>query len=101
MLSPATWWNDVFVNIPIAYFLASIVAWVWPKAFLISFVVSYWGTNFLGSWMLYRGGKELIKPAVKPQRRWLIATATILYCVVMSILILKDVVHPIPPPHHE
>src|SRR5438034_5637295 len=52
MLSPATWWNDAFVNIPIAYALASVAAWVWPKTFLAAFVVFYWATNVLGSWML-------------------------------------------------
>jgi hypothetical protein len=53
MLSPATWWDDAFVNIPIAYLLASLVAWAGPRTFLVAFIVFYWGTNLLGSWMLW------------------------------------------------
>ncbi len=101
MLSPATWWNDAFINIPIAYVFASLVAWLWPKAFLAAFVIFYWGTNVLGSWLLLKGGRELIGTALKPQRPWLPATLTITYCVVMSVLILKGMVRPLPVPHRE
>lgn len=101
MLSPLTWWNDAFVNIPIAYALASVVAWVWPKSFLVAFLVFYWATNFLGSWLLLLGGRELIKPAMRPARRWLLNLLITLYCIFMSVLILKDIVHPIPFPRHE
>ena len=101
MLSPATWWNDAFVNIPIAYALASVVAWLWPKAFLAAFVVSYWGTNVLGSWMLLFSGRALLENRITPQRQKFFTALTILYCIVMSILILKDVAKPIPIPHHE
>ena len=101
MLSPATWWNDAFINIPLAYVAASAVAWLWPKAFLAAFIAAYWATNILGSWMLYWAGRELIQPATKPRKQWLMTTLTILYCVVMSILIAKDIVKPIPLPNHD
>jgi hypothetical protein len=100
MLSPATWWNDAFVNIPIAYFLASVVSWVWPESFRVGLIVFYVGTNILGSWLLYLGGRELIKPVIKPPRQWLQIVLIIIYCAAMSVLVLKDIVRPIPPPHH-
>ncbi|MSR64663.1 MAG: hypothetical protein EXS18_02650 [Verrucomicrobiae bacterium] len=101
MLSPATWWNDTFVNIPIAYFLASVLSWVWSESFNVALIAFYVGTNILGSWLLYLGGRELIKPVIKPPRQWLQIVLIIVYCAAMSVLVLKDIVRPIRPPHHE
>ena len=101
MLSPATWWNDTFVNIPIAYGLASVVAWPWPKAFLAAFLVCYWGTNVLGGWLLLVSGRALLKNRITPQRQKLFVALTMLYCIVMSILILKGIAKPISMPPYE
>jgi len=101
LLSPVTWWNDAFVNIPIAYALASVMAWFWAKSFLAAFVIFYWATNVLGSWLLLISGRELIKSRITPKRERLFNILTVVYCIVMSILILKDIVKPIPVPHHE
>ncbi len=55
ILSPLSWWNDAFVNIPIAYVFASLVALFWPSEFLASLVLGYWLTNNVGLNLLHRG----------------------------------------------
>ena len=55
LLSPLSWWNDLLVNIPLAY------AFSWPfsllsaRLFLPTFVMGYWLTNVLGFMLLHHG----------------------------------------------
>lgn len=65
ILSPLSWWNDVFVNIPIAYLIASLVSIAFPQWFPEAFAASYLATNVLGFLLMHIGvekarGKSLI-----------------------------------------
>lgn len=55
LLSPLSWWNDLLINVPLAYLVAWPVAWLHPALFWPAFVVGYWLTNVLGLWLLHRG----------------------------------------------
>lgn len=59
ILSPLSWWNDLFVNIPIAYGAASLVALVYPEAFAYSFAAFYLLTNILGFILMHRGAEDI------------------------------------------
>ncbi|MGC8990103.1 MAG: hypothetical protein ACP5MD_08285, partial [Verrucomicrobiia bacterium] len=59
MLSPLSWWNDLFINVPLALGFAWLVSAVWPKAFTAAFVAGYWMTNVVGLILLRRGATEL------------------------------------------
>ena len=69
MLSPLSWWNDLFVNIPLAYAFAWVVSVFHRPAFTVSFVVGYWLTNVLGFVLLHKGGTEAISGEVQPYTR--------------------------------
>ena len=45
MLSPLSWWNDLFVNVPLALAFAWLVSLFWPAVFTASFVLGYWLRN--------------------------------------------------------
>lgn len=60
LLSPLSWWNDLFINVPLALGVAWLVGWVWPTAFTATFVIAYWMSNVLGLVLLRRGATELI-----------------------------------------
>lgn len=60
LLSPVSWWNDLFVNIPIAYAFGSLVGLVSEDLFLPAMVVGYWITNVLGFVLMHRGMKDLL-----------------------------------------
>jgi hypothetical protein len=55
MLSPLSWWNDAFVNIPIAYLFAFLVGLFSKKLFLPSMVFGYWVTNIVGLVLMHKG----------------------------------------------
>jgi len=62
ILSPLSWWNDVFVNIPISYVLASItVLFISKEYFPVAFIVYYNFTNILGFILMHIGAEKAIK----------------------------------------
>ncbi|MEL6223710.1 MAG: hypothetical protein AAFR31_13840 [Cyanobacteria bacterium J06627_8] len=48
MLSPLSWWNDLFFNLPIAYAFGYVVSLGHSNWFLPATVVGYWLSNVLG-----------------------------------------------------
>jgi hypothetical protein len=72
LLSPLSWWNDAFVNLPLALAFAWLLsAWVGAGArqwvFDIAVVVGYWLTNVLGFVLLHKGLRWLRSPAQRAQ----------------------------------
>ena len=41
MLSPLSWWNDLFVNVPLAVAAAGLVALIYPPVFKTAVVAAY------------------------------------------------------------
>jgi hypothetical protein len=60
MLSPLSWWNDLFVNVPLALAFAWLVSWFYKPAFTASLVIGYWLTNVLGFILMHKGGQKLL-----------------------------------------
>jgi hypothetical protein len=56
ILSPLSWWNDMIINIPLAYVLAAPFDFFVPDLFPAAFVICYWLTNILGFLLLHWGG---------------------------------------------
>jgi hypothetical protein len=69
MLSPLSWWNDLFVNVPLALAFAWVVSVFYRPAFEVSLVVGYWLTNLLGFMLLHKGGEKLFSNENKPYSR--------------------------------
>ena len=54
ILSPLTWWNDLFVNIPISYVIASIISKIMGEDYFPELIVSaYLFTNILGFLLMH------------------------------------------------
>jgi hypothetical protein len=67
MLSPLSWWNDAFVNLPLAVAFGWLIALVYRPAFEGAVVVGYWLTNVLGLVLMHRGiGKLTTAVESKP-----------------------------------
>ena len=67
MLSPLSWWNDLFVNVPLALAFAWIVSFFYRPAFEACVVVGYWLSNVLGFVLMHKGAQKLIS---KEKRRY-------------------------------
>lgn len=88
MLSPLSWWNDLVINVPLAYLLSIPFSLINEHLFLPGFILGYWLTNLLGFLMLHRGGEGLAyraRPVMSVKRSLLVS---VLYSVIMIILVL-------------
>jgi hypothetical protein len=68
MLSPLSWWNDAFVNLPLAlafaWLVSSLCAQSWKvAAFDVALIIGYWLTNLLGFLLMHRGARQMVARA--------------------------------------
>ena len=96
MLSPLTFWNDVFVNIPISYFCASLAIRFIRADFLFLVLVFYWLSNGIGILMMFFSGKSIMRD--KSNRLNALKTfliTVIIYSIIIVILSKIGVLKPI------
>ncbi|MBI3987969.1 MAG: hypothetical protein HY343_13680 [Lentisphaerae bacterium] len=92
LLSPLSWWNDLWVNLPLAYALASLVSLWNARLFLPALTIAYWLTNLLGLVLLYYGAAGTVKGGAprftaRAALHWLlISTAYTLFIVFLHRL---------------
>ncbi len=60
MLSPLSWWNDLFVNVPLALAFAWVIGTFYKPAFAASLVIGYWLTNVLGFILMHKGAQQML-----------------------------------------
>lgn len=61
MLSPLSWWNDVFFNLPIALVVGYGASWLQPHWFFPGTVIGYWLSNVVGMVMLQFGASDALR----------------------------------------
>lgn len=61
LLSPLSWWNDLIINIPLAYLFSFLLSFAIKGIFLESMVFFYWLTNILGLCLMHYGIKDMKK----------------------------------------
>src|SRR6266567_656286 len=66
MLSPLSWWNDAFVNLPLALAFAWVISLFYLPAFKPAVIIGYWLTNVLGFVLMHKGASKIV--AGKEQR---------------------------------
>lgn len=94
ILSPMTWWNDLFVNIPLAYLMGSFLGIFFPSQFSMLVVLSYWLTNVLGIVMMHKGiikvtsdaDREYTKHDLVMDLVW-----TSLYSILIAVLVISGI----------
>jgi hypothetical protein len=98
MLSPLSWWNDLFVNWPIALVFAWAISWFWKPAFVASLILGYWLTNILGFVLMQKGGAKIISEKDAPYSRKLLfrdLAISVLYTLLVVALAKAGVIGPI------
>ena len=66
MLSPLSWWNDLFVNVPLAVAFAWPVSLLYKPAFAPALVLGYWLTNILGFVLMHKGAQKMLSEKQRP-----------------------------------
>lgn len=85
MLSPLTFWNDAFVNIPISYICAAVAARFIKADFLFLVLLFYWLSNVFGIFMMIFSGKSILQD--KAGRLRALVTLLITIVVYSAIII--------------
>uniref|UniRef100_A0A7V3RGC4 Uncharacterized protein n=1 Tax=candidate division WOR-3 bacterium TaxID=2052148 RepID=A0A7V3RGC4_UNCW3 len=85
ILSPLSWWNDLIINLPVAYIIASIFGLISKKLFMPIMIAAYWGTNVLGFFLMHHSLKNIIYNEAKDKKSVL---KIILISFTYTILIL-------------
>lgn len=99
MLSPLSWWNDLFVNVPLALAFAWIVSLFWPAVFGASFVLGYWLTNILGLVLMQKGAQQALSGDPNPYTRRQLAGdigISLAYTLLIIALVKHGVLKPLP-----
>jgi len=89
VLSPLSWWNDIFVNIPLAYVFALPFGFISRNLFLPAMVLGYWITNITGLALMHHEVVNLVsKEKKKYTRRELVKdiAVSLIYTIVIIIL---------------
>jgi hypothetical protein len=97
MLSPLSWWNDLFVNVPLALLFAWFVSLLYKPAFEASVVLGYWLSNVLGFVLMQKGGEKMLSNKYKPYTlRALLRDAgiSLIYTLVIVLLLQLKVLKP-------
>ena len=87
MLSPLTWWNDLWVNLPLSYMAANIAAWFNPRWFMSALLGAYLGTNVLGLLLMHLASQGIIKGKGQPINRKAILISIVTAAIYTVIVI--------------
>jgi uncharacterized membrane protein len=60
LLSPLSFWNDAFINIPIAYVIGFLFGLLSSSLFLPFMIIGYWITNIVGLVLMHVWAPEVL-----------------------------------------
>lgn len=97
ILSPFSWWNDLFVNIPLAYAFAFAFALINKDLFLPMMIIGYWITNVVGIMMMHYGIIDVVSKDGKSQkytRKNLVKDfiLSIAYTILVVVMVLSGLI---------
>jgi hypothetical protein len=97
ILSPLSWWNDPFVNFPIAYLFGSLFSLISRKLFIPFMIIGYWLTNIIGLILMHHGVSNILKGqnAGSPRKRLIsIILVSTLYTLLILALVYFRILKP-------
>lgn len=101
LLSPLCWWNDLVINLPLAYGAGLLVKQFRPEWFAGGLIAGYWLSNVVGIVLMQTSALEVFQEPGEPSnlRRellWGLVTSTI-YTLVVFALVQTGMIHtPLP-----
>ncbi len=98
LLSPLSWWNDAFVNLPLAWIFASLVSLASRRLFAPAMILGYWLTNIAGILLMAQGTTGMAargSPQSFKRRLLLSLVAATGYTLLIVLLFLLGVLKPL------
>jgi hypothetical protein len=65
LLSPLCWWNDLIINLPIAYGFGYVISLWRSEWFFGAAIVGYWLSNLVGIVLMQMGTKDILQTTAK------------------------------------
>ena len=69
LLSPLCWWNDLVINLPLAWLMARLLAFWQPSWFTPGLVLGYWLSNVAGILLLQSSALAVFRDEDSPRDR--------------------------------
>lgn len=91
LLSPLSWWNDLFINIPLAYLFAIPFGLISKSLFFPAMIIGYYITNILGIILMHQGIAQRKKDYEKPNLAKTIIVMTA-YTLLIVLLIYFNII---------
>jgi hypothetical protein len=98
LLSPLSWWNDAFINLPLAWLFASLVSLASRQLFAPAMILGYWLTNIVGILLMAQGTAGIASGNSPPgfkRRLALSLVAATGYTLLIVLLYLFGVLKPL------
>ena len=89
LLSPLSWWNDAFVNLPLAYLFALPFSLISQSLLLPALIAGYWLTNVLGLVLMQAGVRKLVDGNAPPMKWKMAILWSIAYTALIAVLVLS------------
>lgn len=93
ILSPLSWWNDLFINIPLAYVFAIPFGFIHEDLFVPLLIIGYWITNIAGFFMLHKGVLGVVHKDGKLYNKSMLIgdiLLSVIYTIIVLILVWMD-----------
>ena len=98
MLSPLSWWNDAFVNLPLAFGFGWLVARFHKPAFEPAVIFGYWLTNIVGFVLMHKGAQRILSEGNRRYTRRDFARdigVSLAYTLLIVVLLRRGVLQPL------
>ncbi|ACK68320.1 conserved hypothetical protein [Rippkaea orientalis PCC 8801] len=69
LLSPLCWWNDLLINLPIAYGFGRVFSWFSEDLLIPAAIVGYWLSNIIGILLMQFGAMGFL-PESSSEKNW-------------------------------
>ncbi|WP_339376947.1 hypothetical protein [Chroococcidiopsis sp. TS-821] len=89
MLSPLSWWNDLFFNLPIAYFIGYVFSLFRTDLFLPFSIAGYWLSNVAGFLLMQFGATDVLSQSKRNFKKDLLIglISSTVYTVIILLLV--------------
>jgi hypothetical protein len=98
LLSPLSWWNDLYLNLPISYAFAWLVSLLYKPAFLAALISFYWITNVVGFILMHKGAEKVLSKKTESysKRALLLDIAwSIGYTILIIFMVKLNIIRPV------
>lgn len=99
LLSPLCWWNDLVINLPLAWAFARLVQLVQPAWFTPALVLGYWLSNVLGILLMQSAALTVFRHGEEPsdpRREWLTGLGSATLYTLLILLLVRTGLVPTP-----